>query len=239
MLAGSITMGVGQFCTNPGLIISTAGSDLDYFIQMLGAALSQLESGVMLTERICKSYQDGVESTLSQQGITVEARAENGDGPNMGQPALASVSGETFLADPELATEVFGPFSMVVKCKDNAELEAAIGSLGGQLTGSVIGSKDELDQYHPAIETMESKVGRIIYNGVPTGVEVCPSMQHGGPYPAASDVRFTSVGTGAIKRFVRPIAFQSWPQEKLPRELQDRNPMNIWRLVNGNLSKDS
>ena len=86
---------------------------------------------------------------------------------------------------------------------------------------------------------MESKVGRIIYNGVPTGVEVCPSMQHGGPYPAASDARFTSVGTAAIKRFVRPIAFQSWPQEKLPRELQDGNPMNIWRLVNGNLSKDS
>ena len=103
----------------------------------------------------------------------------------------------------------------------------------------MIGSKDELDQYHPAIETMEGKVGRIIYNGVPTGVEVCPSMHHGGPYPAASDVRFTSVGTGAIKRFVRPIAFQSWPQEKLPRELQDGNPMNIWRLVNGNLSKDS
>ena len=206
---------------------------------MLGAALSQLESGVMLTERICKSYQDGVESTLSQQGITVEARSENVDGPNMGQPTLASVAGEKFLADPELATEVFGPFSMVVKCKDNAELEAAIESLSGQLTGSVIGSKDELDQYHPAIETMESKVGRIIYNGVPTGVEVCPSMQHGGPYPASSDVRFTSVGTAAIKRFVRPIAFQSWPQEKLPRELQDGNPMNIWRLVNGNLSKDS
>ena len=239
LLAGSITMGVGQFCTNPGLIISTAGPDLDHFIQMLGAALSQLESGVMLTERICKSYQDGVESTLSQQGITVESRSENGNGPNMGQPTLASVAGETFLADPELATEVFGPFSMVVKCKDNAELEAAIESLSGQLTGSVIGSKDELDQYHPAIETMESKVGRIIYNGVPTGVEVCPSMQHGGPYPASSDARFTSVGTAAIKRFVRPIAFQSWPQEKLPRELQDGNPMNIWRLVNGNLSKDS
>lgn len=238
MLAGSITMGVGQFCTNPGLIVSTASAGLDQFVKVLGEALSKLDAGVMLTERICKSYNDSVESTLSQQGIAVESRAEGGDGPNLGQPTLASVSGETFLANPALAKEVFGPFSMVVKCKDTTELEAVMTSLEGQLTGSVIGSEDELNQYHSAIETMESKVGRIIYNGVPTGVEVCPSMHHGGPYPAASDSRFTSVGTGAIKRFVRPVSFQSWPDKLLPAELQNGNPLNIWRLVDNDWTKD-
>ena len=157
----------------------------------------------------------------------------------MGQPTLASVSGQTFLANPTLATEVFGPFSMVVKCRDNAELEVVLASLEGQLTGSVIGSEEEFSKYQSAINSMEAKVGRIVYNGVPTGVEVCPSMQHGGPYPAASDARFTSVGTAAIKRFVRPMAFQSWPHDKLPYELRDGNPVGIWRLVNGNWTRGS
>ncbi len=239
MLAGSITMGVGQFCTNPGLIVSTASAELDHFVQVLGEALSALDSGVMLTERICKSYNEGVATTLAQAGITVEARSEGGDGPNLGQPTLAYVSGETFLANPEFATEVFGPFSLIVKCKDASELEAVMASLEGQLTGSVIGSEDELVQYQSAIESMESKVGRIIYNGVPTGVEVCPSMQHGGPYPAASDSRFTSVGTAAIKRFVRPVSFQSWPESQLPAELKSENPLHIWRLVDSQWTKDS
>ena len=239
MLAGSITMGVGQFCTNPGLIISTACAGLDHFVQVLGDVLSKGDAGVMLTQRICKSYTDGVTTTLSQEGIKVEARSDDGDGLNMGQPTLASVSGEAFLANPTLATEVFGPFSMVVKCRDNAELEVVLASLEGQLTGSVIGSEEEFSKYQSAINSMEAKVGRIVYNGVPTGVEVCPSMQHGGPYPAASDVRFTSVGSAAIKRFVRPMAFQSWPQDKLPYELRDGNPVGIWRLVNGNWTRGS
>ena len=239
MLAESITMGVGQFCTNPGLIVSEASVELDDFLKILKNMLSKIESGVMLTERICKSYKDDVKTTLSKKEITVEALFNHGDALNTGQPTLASVSGEKFLVNPQLATEVFGPFSLVVKCKGRGELEKVLSSLEGQLTGSVIGSEQELIQYRSTIETIEEKVGRIIYNGVPTGVEVCPSMQHGGPYPAASDVRFTSVGTGAIKRFVRPMTFQSWPQEQLPHELRDGNPMNIWRLVNGNWSKDS
>ena len=111
-------------------------------------------------------------------------------------------------------------------------------TLVGQLTGSVIGNDSELSLYESSIKIMEKKVGRIIFNGVPTGVEVCPSMQHGGPYPASSDSRFTSVGTAAIKRFVRPISYQSWPNDKLPNELQDGNPLNIWRLVDGELTQD-
>ncbi len=110
--------------------------------------------------------------------------------------------------------------------------------LDGQLTGSIIGDNSELSSYDSAVKIIEKKVGRLIFNNVPTGVEVCPSMQHGGPYPASSDSRFSSVGTAAIKRFVRPITYQSWPNDKLPDELKDDNPLNIWRIVDGQLTKD-
>ena len=111
-------------------------------------------------------------------------------------------------------------------------------SLDGQLTGSIFGDSSELSLYESAVNILESKVGRLIFNGVPTGVEVCPSMQHGGPYPASSDSRFTSVGTAAINRFVRPITYQSWPNDKLPDELKNNNPLNILRNIDGHLTKD-
>ena len=129
-------------------------------------------------------------------------------------------------------------YSLIVRCEDQSELDQVLGSLDGQLTGSIIGDNSELSLYDSSIKIMERKVGRLIFNGVPTGVEVCPSMQHGGPFPASSDARFSSVGTTAIKRFVRPITYQSWPNDKLPDELKDENPLNIWRYVNGEWSKD-
>ena len=238
MLAGSITMGVGQFCTNPGLIIGIEGEDLNQFILELGNQLSHIEPDVMLTQQICNSYNEEIEDLLNHQEITLETRANESEKLNNGRATLTSVPAQSFIKNPKLSQEIFGPYSLIVRCEDQSELDQVLGSLDGQLTGSIIGDNSELSLYDSSIKIMEKKVGRLIFNGVPTGVEVCPSMQHGGPFPASSDARFSSVGTTAIKRFVRPITYQSWPNDKLPDELKDKNPLNIWRYVNGEWSKD-
>ena len=238
MLAGSITMGVGQFCTNPGLIISVDGNDLKKFISKLADELSNIESGVMLNQQICNSYNSEIENLIVHEEITLEGRAEKSKNLNSGRAILSSVSGKSFINNFNFSEEIFGPSSLIVSCDNQKEVDEVLNTLAGQLTGSVIGNDSELSLYESSIKIMKKKVGRIIFNGVPTGVEVCPSMQHGGPYPASSDSRFTSVGTAAIKRFVRPISYQSWPNDKLPYELQDGNPLNIWRLVDGKLTQD-
>ncbi len=238
MLAGSITMGVGQFCTNPGLILSLEGKELEPFMGELGQALGAIDSGIMLSDKIAGTYKVELEKVLHQKGINVEALGGETNAPNSGRPTLVSVSGEVFLDNPNLAEEIFGPYSMVVKCRDKDQLNAVLTSLKGQLTGTVIGNEKEIAEFQSAVDQVREKVGRLIFNGVPTGVEVCPSMQHGGPYPASSDSRFTSVGTAAIKRFVRPVAFQSWPNDQLPNELKDENPLGIWRLVDNSWTRD-
>jgi len=238
MLAGSITMGVGQFCTNPGLIISVDGNDLKKFISKLADELSNIESGVMLNQQICNSYNSEIENLIVNEEITIEGRAEKSKNLNSGRAILASVSGKSFINNFNFSEEIFGPSSLIVRCDNQKEVDEVLNILAGQLTGSVIGNDSELSLYESSIKIMKKKVGRIIFNGVPTGVEVCPSMQHGGPYPASSDSRFTSVGTAAIKRFARPISYQSWPNDKLPYELQDGNPLNIWRLIDGKLTQD-
>lgn len=239
MLAGSITMGVGQFCTNPGLIVGLESESLRSFINELGQALSGIGGGVMLSDKISGNYNSELDAALNQQGITVESRSENQEGPNRGRTTLASVSGDTFLENPRLAKEIFGPFSLVVKCREQHQLDQVLRSLDGQLTGSVIGEENELNEFQTSIDLLQEKVGRLIFNSVPTGVEVGPSMQHGGPYPASSDSRFTSVGTGAIYRFVRPLSVQNWPNSQLPDELKNENPLNIWRMIDHQWTKDS
>jgi NADP-dependent aldehyde dehydrogenase len=192
----------------------------------------------MLTKQICKSYNQEVESLLTHKEITLEARADNSKNDNRGRATLVSVSGKAFINNPKLSEEVFGPYSLIIRCQNKSEIDQVLNCLDGQLTGSIIGDNSELSSYDSAVKIIEKKVGRLIFNNVPTGVEVCPSMQHGGPYPASSDSRFSSVGTAAIKRFVRPITYQSWPNDKLPEELKDNNPLNIWRVVDGQLTKD-
>ena len=238
MLSTSITMGSGQFCTNPGLLLTLESDLLEQFINDLGRALEKIEPGVMLTEKICKTYYNDVGLSLSNQDVKVESEFQDKNKLNIASSVLVSVSGESFLKNPKLAEEVFGPYSMIVKCKNTDQLNDILSTLNGQLTGTVIGSEDEMQSFILSIDQLEKKVGRLIFNGVPTGVEVCSSMQHGGPYPASSDSRFTSVGTMAIKRFVRPVAFQSWPDSQLPDELKNDNPLNIWRLINGEWQKD-
>ena len=156
---------------------------------------------------------------------------------NHARQAVVTVEGKTFLKNSRLHQEVFGPFSMVVQCKDAAELQQIVANLEGQLTGTIISDNHELKNYPSVIASLQNRVGRIIFNGVPTGVEVCPSMQHGGPYPATTDSRFTAVGTQSIKRWVRPFSYQNWPDDLLPNELKNANPLGIVRSVNNELTR--
>ncbi|MFT6930155.1 MAG: alpha-ketoglutaric semialdehyde dehydrogenase [Sediminicola sp.] len=231
--AGSITLGAGQFCTNPGLILGMEGAALDKFITLLGHEIEIIEPSCMLHPNILKGYSEGTDHLSKQEGTKVVGYYKKEVAPNYAQQKVITVKGAQFSANPTLHREVFGPFSLIVKCKDKRELRNILDHLEGQLTGSVLGNREELEQNHEIIEALTNRVGRIIFNGVPTGVEVCPSMQHGGPFPASSDSRFTSVGVSAIKRWARPVAFQDWPNELLPEALKDTNPLGITRLLNG------
>ncbi|WP_149275546.1 aldehyde dehydrogenase (NADP(+)) [Pareuzebyella sediminis] len=236
--AGSIMLGAGQFCTNPGLILGIKSTSLDRFLDSLGKAIEKLEPSCMLHPNIHANYEKGKQEVSGQGGATVIADYSASVADNYGQQKVLTVNGANFLKNPKLHQEVFGPFSIVVRCSDAAELTEVLHKLEGQLTGTVLGSAGEIESYAKVVDALTSRVGRIIFNGVPTGVEVCPSMQHGGPFPASTDSRFTSVGTSAIKRWVRPISFQNWPQEALPEELKDDNPLGIMRILDSEHSKD-
>jgi NADP-dependent aldehyde dehydrogenase len=155
------------------------------------------------------------------------------------RPSMFDTTAQTFLRHRELADEVFGPSTVVVRCDSRDELSAVAASLDGQLTATLHGTPADLAEHAWLVSTLEQKAGRLIVNGFPTGVEVCASMQHGGPYPATTDSRSTSVGTAAIYRFARPVAYQNFPQPSLPPELQDLNPRGLWRLVDGAMTKDA
>lgn len=236
--AGSVTLGVGQFCTNPGLMIGIEGESLNAFIQSLAEEIKKALPEEMLTDEIAAAYSSGLDKVLSQKNVKVEGVTGTENSKLQSRPLLASTSGNNFINNPNLHEEVFGPFSLVVKCKDKAELKLVVEKLKGQLTATVIAEENEIVEYSEIIESLSNKVGRIIFNGVPTGVEVCPSMHHGGPYPASSDSKFTAVGVDAITRFVRPLSYQNWPENLLPDELKNSNPLGIWRTVNGKLSQD-
>ena len=239
MYAGSITLGAGQFCTNPGLIIGMEGEEMNTFIKSLSTEIEASVPVTMLNENIWKNYKAGKEKILAEKGVKITGSATDQENGLMGTPAVASVSGADFLSNSSLHEEIFGPFSLVVICSDIQQLQQVILSTKGQLTSTIMGNDDELEEYSDVVSAASSVAGRVIINGVPTGVEVCHSMQHGGPFPASTDSRFTSVGTDAIKRFVRPLAYQSFPNGNLPKELQDSNPLGIWRKVNGELTKES
>jgi NADP-dependent aldehyde dehydrogenase len=152
-----------------------------------------------------------------------------------GSPTIASATGQAFLDNPILHKEVFGPYSLIVKCSDANQLRQVAGELEGQLTCSLMATEEDMLAHHELVETVSLRCGRMIMNGVPTGVEVCWSMQHGGPFPATTDPRFGSVGADAIKRFVRPLCFQNFPDSLLPEELKEANPLGVPRIENGEL----
>ncbi|WP_442265320.1 aldehyde dehydrogenase (NADP(+)) [Tenacibaculum sp. ZS6-P6] len=235
--AGSITLGAGQFCTNPGLILGVAGEGLSGFIEELGSKIKGINPSCMLHPNIYEAYKKGKSEAISQNKVTVIADLDADLKINYGSQAVAVVSGKTFIENSTLHHEVFGPFSIVIQCETTNELEQIIENLEGQLTGTIISDDNEISEYPSLVAKMQNRVGRLIFNGVPTGVEVCPSMVHGGPYPASTDSRFTAVGINSIKRWVRPFSFQNWPNELLPDELKDENPLGITRLVNGQLNQ--
>jgi 2,5-dioxopentanoate dehydrogenase len=237
LYAGSITLGVGQFCTNPGIIIGVAGAALDVFKNTLATEIKAMTPANMLHAGIAKNYVAHKQNALQQQDVELVATSINAGDDKQGQPTIATTSGKNFLSNPLLHKEVFGPYSLVVACSDNAELLQVAKSLEGQLTSTFMATDNDLKTFGELINYVETICGRLIINSVPTGVEVCLSMQHGGPFPASTDSRFTSVGSDAIKRFARPLAFQNYPDHLLPDELKQDNPLNIWRTVNDELTK--
>lgn len=237
MYAGSITLGVGQFCTNPGLIIGIESDALQTFIHDLGKAIQHIAPAPMLHAGIVTAYKKNKGNALLQEEVHLVAESETEVKENEGLPTIATATGEAFLKNPVLHQEVFGPYSIVIRCKDMTEMTEVASRLEGQLTSTLMATENDIKTNQPLVEAVKNICGRFILNGVPTGVEVCLSMQHGGPFPASSDPRFTSVGADGIKRFARPIAFQNWSDELLPDALKNGNPLEIWRTVNNELSK--
>ena len=237
MYAASITLGVGQFCTNPGLIIGIDSEELQLFIQTLGEEIKNIAPGSMLHPGISKLFSENRSKALSQKDVDTVAVSEVAAAENQGQPTLASASGATFLNNPLLHQEVFGPYSIVIRCKDMKEMEEVATKLEGQLTATLMGTEQDVRDNEQLVDAVMNICGRFIINNVSTGVEVCLSMHHGGPFPATTDSRFTSVGADGIKRFARPVCFQNWPNDLLPFELKNENPSGIWRTVNNELTK--
>jgi len=237
--AGSITLGVGQFCTNPGIIIGVKGDGFDRFAKALSAEITKVPAGNMLHAGILKAYYEKRAAALAQQGITLMASGLESASPSQAVATIATVSGSVFLSNPLLHQEVFGPYSLLVQCANFEEMKAVAVAMEGQISSTIMATESEMENGQDFVGMVAEKCGRIIFNGVPTGVEVCHSMQHGGPFPASTDSRFTSVGADAIKRFARPLAFQNWPDHLLPAELQNANPFHVLRSINGEMSRDA
>jgi NADP-dependent aldehyde dehydrogenase len=232
-LAGSITLGVGQFCTNPGLVLMIDSDASKTFLGMLAQATAATAPATMLNRNICMAYEEGVKFRQGEKEVSVLAKSlkEADNEKYEAQPVVHTVSAANFLENKNLSGEIFGPASLVVLCTTETELQSVLQSLEGQLTATVHATDTDEKTLRPVVEIVTQKAGRIIYGAYPTGVEVCPSMQHGGPFPSTTDGRSTSVGTAAIYRFVRPVAFQDFPDQLLPKALQNSNPLNILRLV--------
>jgi NADP-dependent aldehyde dehydrogenase len=234
-LKNSITLGVGQFCTKPGLVFGLAGETFEAFQASLAQRLTAVAPATMLHAGIAEAYQQGLGHASAVAGVAVVARSAERAEPSRthGEAVVARTDAANFSARPELAEEVFGPYALLISASRVDELEQIARSLDGQLTATIHGTPADLAAAAPLVRILEQKAGRLIVNGYPTGVEVCPSMHHGGPYPATTDVRFTSVGTAALYRFVRPVCYQDCPAALLPAALRDENPLGIRRTVNG------
>ncbi len=234
-LKGSVTMGQGQFCTKPGVVLAADGPGLPAFLAKLNGLMAAQPAGTLLHKGIHGSYESGAKelaglAKLAAQGVEpskTQVRA-----------AVFETDAKTFLKEKRLREEVFGPATLVVKCGSLDDLLQAAQAMEGNLTATLHGTPKDLADFAPLVRVLEMKVGRLVFNGFPTGVEVCPSMTHGGPWPSTTDAHYTSVGTAAIERWVRPLSWQNFPAEALPPELRNANARKIWRLVDGQLTKD-
>ena len=236
-LFGSFTLGVGQFCTKPGLVYLPQNEAADALVATVKSLVEQSQASPMLTETICGNHHSGVTARKGNHAVETLAEGAAGSGGSFAAPALFQVSGSQLLHSPELAHEIFGPSTLVIRYKDRAELLALLNTVEGQLTATLHGTDADIAANADLIAILERKAGRLLVNGFPTGVEVCHAMVHGGPFPATSESRMTSVGTQAIYRFVRPVCYQDFPQAALPDELKNENPLGIWRLVDGEFTR--
>jgi len=236
-LLQSVTLGVGQFCTNPGLVFGMQDENWQKFTERAAQAAAKSVPGRMLYGGLCERFQQGAERFRKLPGV--QLAAQSSDLPKSGEvkTLVFTTDAKVFHAQPALHEELFGPATVLVSCSSTEELERAAAELPGQLTATIHGTEDDLAVHRKLVSILEQKAGRLIFNGFPTGVEVCPSMHHGGPYPATTHSHFTSVGTAAIKRFTRPVCFQNFPDAALPTELRESNPRKIWRLVDNELRK--
>jgi NADP-dependent aldehyde dehydrogenase len=237
-LLGSFTLGVGQFCTKPGLVFVARGANTDAFLAQLQRAVEPSGSGTMLSRGIRAAFERSRALASSVEGVTMlAAAAPAAHSATQAAPSAAITDARHFLEHPEMASEVFGPFVLVVVAEDIDEMIACTKALDGQLTASLHATDADLADAGALIAAAEQIAGRLIVNGFPTGVEVCAAMHHGGPYPATTDVRFTSVGTAAILRFARPVCYQGFADALLPVELQNANPRGILRMLDGELTR--
>lgn len=227
----SLTQGAGQFCTNPGLVIARQGPALDQFIRTATDLIQRSPAQTMLTPGIFNAYEAGVSSLLEH--AHAQAAGQRGETPNQCQTHLFVTQAQDFLSDPALQTEVFGAAALIVQCANDDEIRQITEHLEGQLTATLHLDEADLEQARTLLPTLERKAGRLLVNGWPTGVEVCDAMVHGGPFPATSDPRATSVGTAAILRFLRPVCYQDFPDTLLPAALKHTNPLQLRRLLDG------
>ncbi len=237
-LTASVVQGCGQFCTNPGLVIGIRSPQFSAFVEQVAGLINDQPAQTMLNAGTLSSYGKGLQKLLAHPGIThLAGSTQQG---NQAQPQLFKADvGLLIDGDEVLQEEIFGPTTVFVEVADQAQLTAALHGLHGQLTATIIGEPADFEQFGELTPLLEQKVGRILLNGYPTGVEVCDSMVHGGPYPATSDARGTSVGTLAIDRFLRPVCFQNYPDSLLPDALKNANPLRIQRLVDGQPSREA
>ena len=236
-LVQSVNLGVGQFCTNPGMVVGLAGAQFEALAEAAGKLAAATPPGTMLYPALCERFAEGIARAQAIPNVRVVGKSLANAGASQAPALVLATDAETFQRHEVLREEIFGPTTLLVSCASPRELEEVARNLPGQLTATLHGTEADLADHEGLVRLLQHKVGRLVFNGFPTGVEVCPAMHHGGPYPATTDAHFTSVGTGAIKRFARPVCFQGFPDASLPAELRNRNSRSIWRLVDGQLTK--
>jgi NADP-dependent aldehyde dehydrogenase len=232
----SVNLGVGQFCTNPGIVIGIKSPELDTFVDQASKKMTASIGGTMLHAGIKTNFEKSVADIEAQENVDTLAQG-SGEGNTTAKSKLLKPQGAAFIQNPKLHEELFGPASMVVECLDEEEMQLVARSLKGNLTATLQATPGDLDSFNALIKILERKVGRILVNGFPTGVEVCHSMVHGGPFPATTDSRFTSVGSSAIKRFLRPICYQNFPESNLKEELRQSTTPDLWKKIDGDFMK--
>ena len=237
----SLTMGVGQFCTNPGIVLAQSAEGFDAFADSVSQAATAAPPATMLHAGIHGAFHAGLDRLAKTKGVTTFAKSshESSDAQCHSLCTVYQTSAENLLATPSLKEEVFGPVSILARCDSAEQLTAFAKTLDGSLTATIHGTESELREYETLVRVLEEKVGRVIFNGFPTGIEPCHAMHHGGPYPASTHPGFTSIGTRTISKFGRPVCYQDVPDVTLPAELQNANPLGIVRLVNGTLTRDA